>query len=81
MTRGQKTVTSIAIGAGLAVVASAIVAQLNRSADGGWFMYSPNSTTLYSASSSGGTLRTAAVWLVAVAIWFGISFRLFRSDK
>jgi hypothetical protein len=81
MTRGQKTVTSIAIGAGLAVVASAIVARLNGSADGGWFMYSPNSTTVYNASSSGSTLRAAAVWLAAVAIWFCISFRLFRSDK
>ena len=81
MTGGQKVVTSVALGAGLAVVASAIVARLNGPADGGWFMYSPNSTTLYSPSSGGSTVRTAAVWLGAVAIWFGISFRLFRSDK
>ena len=81
MTGGQKSVTSIALGAGLAVVASAVAAGLNGPPDGGWFMYSPNSTSLYSASSSGGTVRTAAVWLVAIAIWFGVSWRLFRSDK
>ena len=44
-------------------------------------MYSPNSTSLYSASSTGSTFRTAAVWLAAIAIWFGVSWRLFRSDK
>ncbi len=81
MTGGQKAVTSIALGAGLAVVASAVAARLNGPADGGWFMYSPNSTSLYSASSSGSTVRTAAVWLAAVALWFGVSWRLFRSDK
>ena len=84
MAGGQKAVTSIALGAGLAVVASAVTARLNGSLDGGWFMYSPNSPnspSLYSASSSGSTVRTAAVWLAAIAIWFGVSWRLFRSDK
>lgn len=81
MNGGQKAVTSVALGAGLVVVASAVVAWLNGPSDGGWFMYSPNSTSLYSASSSGSTLRTAAVWLAAVAIWFGVSWRLFRSEK
>jgi len=81
MNSGRKAVTSVALGAGLAVVASAIVARLNGPADGGWFMYSPNATSLYSASSSGGTLRAAAVWLAAVAVWFGGSWRLFRSDE
>ncbi len=81
MNSGQKTVTSVALGAGLAVVASAIVARLNGPADGGWFMYSPNSTNLYNASSRGSTLGAAAVWLTAVGIWFGVSWRLFRSDK
>jgi hypothetical protein len=79
--RSQKSVTSIALGAGLAVAASAVVSWMNGPSDGGWFMYSPNSTTLYDASTSGDTLRTAAVWLVAVGIWFGVSWRLFRSDE
>jgi hypothetical protein len=78
---GQKVVTSVALGAGLAVVASALAARLNGPSDGGWFMYSPNSTSFYGASSSGRTFRTAAVWLTAVVIWFGVSWRLFRSDK
>ena len=81
MNSGQKAVTSVGLGAGLAVVASAIAARLNGPADGGWFMYSPKSTSLYSASSSGSTLGTAAVWLAAVAIWFGVSWRLFRSHR
>lgn len=81
MTGGQKAVTSIALGAGLAVVASVVTARLNGPSDGGWFMYSPNSTSLYSASSTGSTFRTATVWLGAIAIWFGVSWRLFRSDK
>ena len=42
-------------------------------------MYSPNSTSLYSASSSGSTVLTAAVWLAAIAIWCAASWRLFRS--
>lgn len=81
MNGAQKAVTSIALGAGLAVVASAVAAKLNGPSDGGWFMYSPNSTSLYSASSSASTFRMAAVWLVAIAIWFGVSWRLFRSDN
>jgi len=81
VTGGQKAVTSIALGAGLAVVAFAVAARLNGPSDGGWFMHSPNSTSLYSASSTGSTFRTATVWLVAIAIWFGVSWRLFRSDK
>jgi hypothetical protein len=81
VTGGQKAVTSIALGAGLAVVASAVATRLNAPSDGGWFMYSPNSTSLYSASSSERTLSTAAVWLGAIAIWFGVSWRLFRSDE
>ena len=81
MNGGQKAATSVALGAGLAVVASAVVTQLNGPSDGGWFMYSPNSTNLYSAASSGSTLSTAAVWLAAVVIWFAVSWRLLRSDK
>lgn len=81
MAGGQKAVTSIALAAALAVVASAAVAKLNGPSDAGWFMYSPNSTSLYSPSSSGSTVRTPAVWLAAIAVWFGVSWRLFRSDK
>ena len=68
MNGGQRAVTSVALGAGLAVVASALAARLNGPSDGGWFMYSPNSTSLYSASSGGSTFRSAAVWLAAIAV-------------
>jgi hypothetical protein len=81
MNGGQKAVTSVALGAALAVIASAVAAWLNGPSNGGWFMYSPNSTSLYSVSSSGGTFRTAAVWLAAVGIWVGVCWRLFRSGK
>jgi hypothetical protein len=50
------------------------------SSDGGWFMYEPNVNVLTSPSTSdGGSLRAAAVWLVAISLWFGISWRLFRT--
>ena len=81
MNSRQRITTSIALGAGLTVIASAGTAQLNDAPDGGWFVYSPGSTTLYSASSNGDTLIAVAVWLAAIAIWFGMSWRLFRSDK
>ena len=56
----QRIATSIALGAGLTVIASADTAQLNDASHGGWFMYSPGSTTLYSASSNGDTLIAVA---------------------
>jgi hypothetical protein len=50
------------------------------SSDGGWFMYEPNVNVLMPPSTSdGGSLRAAAVWLVAISLWFGISWRLFRT--
>lgn len=81
MNSRQRVTTSIALGAGLIVTASALTAQLHDTPDGGWFMDSPGSTTLYSASSHGDTLIAVAVWLAAIAIWFGVSWRLFRSDR
>ena len=81
MNRARKVVASVALGAALAIVASAAVSKMNGPADGGWFMYSPNSTTMYSSSSDSSVLRTAAAWLAAVAVWFFISWRMFRSDE
>jgi hypothetical protein len=79
MTGGQKTVTSIALGAGLVVAATAVTARMTRPADGGWFMYAPNSSVLVEPSG-GSTLGIAAVWFGAIALWFVVSWRLFRSD-
>ncbi len=81
MNSRQRVTTSIALGAALTVIASVVTALLDDTPEGGWFMYSPNSTGLYSPSSSGDTFITGAVWLTAIAIWFGVSWRLFRSDK
>jgi len=81
MNRGQRVVASAGLGVALAIVASAAVAKMNGPADGGWFMYSPNSTTTYSSASNSDVLRTAAVWLAAVAVWFLICWRMFRSDE
>lgn len=72
---------SIALAAALAVVASAALAEWRGSDDGGWFMYSPNSTEFYTPSSGGSSVRTVLVWLGAVAVWFAVSWRLFRSDE
>ncbi len=79
MNRGRKIVTSVALGAAWTIVASAVVAKLNGPSAGGWFMYAPNSTSLLSASDRT-PLSSGAVWLTAVAIWFVVSWRLFRSD-
>jgi hypothetical protein len=80
VTGGQKAVTSIALGAGLVVAATAVTARMNQPADGGWFMYAPNSSVLMEPSG-GSTLGIAAVWLGAIALWFVVSWRLFRSDN
>ena len=42
-------------------------------------MYSPNSTELYDVSSEGTEWANPAIWLVAIGIWFAISWRLFRT--
>ena len=81
MREGQKVVASIGLGAALAVFASAVSARLNDPTDGGGFMYAPESTSFYSGASSGSKLGTAAIWLTTIAIWFGVAWRLFRSNK
>ena len=52
---------------------------------GGWFMYEANANVNALASSGesdGDLLRTAMIWLVAIVVWLGICWRLFRtSDK
>lgn len=80
MNRDRRVLASIALGVALAVVASALVARMSSPIEGGWFMYAPSSTTLYTTSSTGHTVRAAAVWLAAVAVWFGVSWRMFRTE-
>ena len=45
-------------------------------------MYAPNVNVLmYPSTTRGDSIRTAVVWLVAIALWLGISWRLFRSKS
>jgi hypothetical protein len=47
-----------------------------------WFMYQPNANALMSPSASDGdSVRAAVVWLIAIALWLGISWRLFRTKS
>lgn len=79
MNQARRVVTSIAVGLALAVIAVAMTSWIAEPSDGGWFMYSPNSTEMYDASSEGADWATPAVWLAAIAMWFAISWRLFRT--
>lgn len=81
MNTGRKTVTSVSLGAALAIIASAVAAEVDRPVDGGWFMYSPDSTDVYLPSAGGHSVVVAAVWLAAVAIWFAVSWWIFRPDE
>jgi hypothetical protein len=71
----------IALGAVLAVVASAINAVLRDSSAGGWFMYAPNSNGLLTGESTGHgvVLREAAVWLGAICVWLAAGWRVYRN--
>jgi len=80
MNLAQRAVVSLALAAVLGVAARTAGDLIADSSDGGWFMYEPNVNVLTSPSTSdGGSLRAAAVWLVAISLWFGISWRLFRT--
>ena len=70
----------VALGAACWAGASALNRWLTfRSADGGWFNYSPSNGVAF--SPSGSQLRDLVVWLVAIAAWFAISFRILRPTE
>ena len=82
MNLAQRIVLSLALAAVLAVAARTTCDLLMDSSDGGWFMYQPNANALMSPSTSDGdSLRAGFVWLVAIALWLGISWRLFRTKS
>jgi hypothetical protein len=82
MNLAQRIVLSLALAAVLGVAARTACDLLLDSSDGGWFMYQPNANALMSPSASDGdSLRVAVVWLIAIALWLGISWRLFRTKS
>lgn len=82
MNLAQRIVLSLALAAVLGVAARTACDLLLDSSDGGWFMYQPNANALMSPSTSDGdSIRAAVVWLIAIAVWLGISWRLFRTKS
>jgi hypothetical protein len=79
----RRVILSLALAAGLGVVAGAVSSLLVDGTAGGWFVYEPKvnvNALAPSGASDGDLLRTAIIWLVAIAVWLGISWRLFRSS-
>lgn len=81
MNLGRRVVLLVTLAAALAVIAGTVSHIVVDRADGGWFMYEPNSSGVPFAEdgSDGDALVVAAVWLIAIGIWFGVAWRLSRS--
>lgn len=82
MNLGRRVVLSLAVAAALAVVARAVSRIAVDGPSGGWFMYDPHGESVpFANSTDGDTLVIAGIWLVAIAVWFSVSWRLFRSRE
>jgi hypothetical protein len=80
MNRAQRVILSIAIGAALIAGASAINARIVGETAGGWFMYEPNANAINPlASTNDHVLQQLGVWLVAIALWCIVCWRLFQT--
>ena len=80
VTLGQRTVLVVALGGAFAVAAATANGLFSATNNGGWFTYAPNESATYSLATvrDGHPLRAAAVWLVAIGLWFVFAWRLFR---
>jgi heme/copper-type cytochrome/quinol oxidase subunit 1 len=78
MNQAQRVCVGIAVAAVLVVCASAVSIAVNGSADGGWFMYSPNSSAEFSRSGDS-VMNDILIWLAAIGIWLAVAWRLFRT--
>ena len=82
MNRSQRVILSIAVGAALIAAASAINAWIVGPTQGGWFMYAPNANTVAPLSSTDNyLLQQLGVWLIAIAMWLIVCWRLFRTTE
>jgi len=85
MNLAQRVVLSVALGAVLIVLGAAICLTFGDTVGtgAGWFMYQPSGNALLpvGGGSSEYVGQRAAVWLIAIAIWFVVSWRLFRSPR
>lgn len=82
MNRSQRVVLSIALGAALIVAASAVNAWIMGSSGGGWFMYPPNANAIAPLTSTDYYLaQQLGVWIVAIAIWLSVRWRLLRTPE
>lgn len=74
-------VLTLALAAALAVIAGTVSHVVVDRSDGGWFMYDPTGSDVPFAAgtSDGDVVRVAVVWLISIAIWFGVAWRLFRT--
>ena len=80
MNHGQRVILSIAIAAALIAAASAMNARIVGETAGGWFMYAPNANAISPlASTNDYLLQQLGVWLAAIALWFVVCWRLFRT--
>ncbi len=68
----------VATGLALAAVAATINSVLDGRlvGDGGWFEYAPNAAVAFDPAPTGPALRRLLVWIVAIAAWVAIGWRL-----
>ena len=80
MNVAQRVVLSLALAAALIVAARTTSDLLSASSAPRWVMYEPNANVLIPPSHPRWhSVRAAVIWLAAIALWFGISWRLFRT--
>jgi hypothetical protein len=80
MSRAQRIVLVVAIGAVAVVIANTANAVLDQP-DGGWFMYAPDSTVTFDVDDDGAVIRAGAIWLAAIGMWLGLSWLILRERK
>ena len=69
-------------GLALVIVAAGVNRLTDTTAEGGWFMYWPDTQPTFSSSSSDShVVRAVVVWLLAVGAWLLFSWWLFRERR